>query len=148
MRCRRGRFDGVVVANKLYACGGSDGRRELNSIECFDGNDWKQRSNMLSFKVTPMFTSWLRIIIDLYSCRNQFHKSVPSNTYSVLLYTTHCDRPCIAWLSSYSGLCLAMKNLYRRRFEIGTSRLPGDKLTHWAKRDATDPVGDMSRYLW
>ncbi|XP_067950824.1 influenza virus NS1A-binding protein-like [Watersipora subatra] len=50
MRCRRGRFDGVVVANKLYACGGSDGRRELNSIECFDGNDWKQRSNMLSFK--------------------------------------------------------------------------------------------------
>ena len=52
MSCPRGRFECAVVADKLYACGGSDGRRELNSVECFDGEKWAPSSNMSSSKVS------------------------------------------------------------------------------------------------
>ena len=33
---RRGRVSATIIQNTIYVCGGSDGQRELNSVECFD----------------------------------------------------------------------------------------------------------------
>ena len=32
----RGRFDVSQILGKLFACGGSNGHRELKSVECYD----------------------------------------------------------------------------------------------------------------
>ncbi len=36
MTSRRGRVSSTIVNNKIYAFGGSDGQKELNTGECFD----------------------------------------------------------------------------------------------------------------
>ena len=51
MNCQRELFEYEVVVDKLYACGGSGGRRELNSVDRFDGEKWAPSSNMSSSKV-------------------------------------------------------------------------------------------------
>jgi len=55
MSCARGRFDCAVLAGHLYACGGSDGRKELDSVEKFDGQKWSPVAKMSSSKVSLQF---------------------------------------------------------------------------------------------
>jgi len=50
MNKERGRFDASVVDNKVYAIGGSDGARDLNTAERFepDGERWTKIAPMLN----------------------------------------------------------------------------------------------------
>ena len=52
MNYPRGRFECAVLNDRLYACGGSDGRRELDTVECFDGSKWEPSTRMPQSKVT------------------------------------------------------------------------------------------------
>ena len=52
MQSGRGRFDVSQMHGKLFACGGSDGSQELNSVECFDPaeNKWTPLPPMIAIK--------------------------------------------------------------------------------------------------
>lgn len=52
MSCPRGRFECAILNDKLYACGGSDGRRELDTVECYDGQRWVPVTKMPQSKVS------------------------------------------------------------------------------------------------
>jgi hypothetical protein len=65
MRELRARFDAAERNGRLYACGGSDGYTELNSIECFDPKVQKwsplpdMKQSRASTGLLQVFLLWL-----------------------------------------------------------------------------------------
>ena len=59
MTTARGRFDIAQIGNRLYACGGSNGQRDLRSAEVYDPaeNAWKRLNNMTYERSSPAVTS-------------------------------------------------------------------------------------------
>ena len=49
MNSRRGRVSATILNNKIYVCGGCNGKKELNTAECFDlksMNKWSIASEL------------------------------------------------------------------------------------------------------
>lgn len=53
MTSRRGRVSATIVNNKMYACGGSDGQKELNTGEYIDLKSIN-KSTMIKELSTPV----------------------------------------------------------------------------------------------
>lgn len=51
MNVPRGRFMSTLLDGQIYACGGSDGRRDLDTVERFDGQNWQPVARMPQPKV-------------------------------------------------------------------------------------------------
>ena len=68
MRTPRGRFSIAEYKGRIYACGGSDGHREIKMMEVYDGQEdrWRFETDCPTAKASPGTE-----IIQLFSCSAQ-----------------------------------------------------------------------------